>query len=80
MYTSRAPNFETGLFKLQNEEWEDLSIQEGLLMRPFRWPDDFAYQTNNFGCSSVEDLEKKNIVVFVFRMSMFLMLKDVLLD
>ena len=30
-----SPNFETGLVKLQNEEWEDLSTQEGLLMRRF---------------------------------------------
>ena len=30
-----SPNFETGLVKLQDDEWEDLSTQEGLLMRPF---------------------------------------------
>ena len=30
-----SPNFETGLVKLQDDQWEDLSPEEDLLMRPF---------------------------------------------
>ena len=30
-----SPDFENGLVKLQDEQWEDLTTQEELLMRPF---------------------------------------------
>jgi hypothetical protein len=30
-----SPDFENGLVKLQDEEWEDLDTEEELLMRPF---------------------------------------------